>query len=400
MVIYYDVVIIGAGPAGLSTAIAVAKNKLKCLIIDKNQEIGFPVRTSGASWLPDMIELGIPKECLNPIKAVTIIGPHEKASITFDKPIVCILDVTKVYQYLASKAKYYGADLLLESSVKNVLMEQGIVRGVEIVNNNNNLIRIRSKVVVDASGYSATLVRKLGFLTHWSRTGVGFQYNIESSNVNYHEAVLFLGERFAPSGYGWFFPWARNRARIGIGVIKPDSNAIPAFLANKLMRTIYASSLIGDITIINKEAGAFPCSGPLEKTVTNSFLAVGDAAGLGSPLHGEGIRYAIKFGTIAGDVISRAIKLNDVSEKSLFSFEKTWRAAEGRNFKIALAIQKRISKYSDAQWDRSIKYLREIAEKDIELVVQMFKTNFSYRNIWRVFKYSPLKAIKTLLSNL
>ena len=392
----YDVIIAGAGPAGLSAAKTVAELGLKCLIIEKNEEVGYPVRTSGASWYNDMVRLGIPKKYLNPLHRISLVGPHEEITIDFEDPVACILDVTEVYKFLASQATQYGAELRLQTKVKDIIIERGFVCGLRIQDKNNSE-EIRCKVVVDATGFNAALVKKLGYIKKWPRKAVGVQYDIQSSDIDHDSASLFVGRRIAPSGYGWFFPWRKNRARVGVGIIRPDSSANPNLLADALLKSDYLSKCIGNYKIIRKETGMFPCSGPIKRTVANGFIAVGDSAGMGSPLHGEGIRYAIKFGRLAGEVIFNAITKGKVSAENLYIYEKKWRKMEERNFKIGLSIQKRIAKYTDQQWDRAIRYLKKIAYKDQEVIIELFKSNFSYRNIWRLFKHTPSIALKMLL---
>jgi len=391
----YDVIIVGAGPAGLSTGKTVAEKGLSCLVLDKGKEIGFPVRTSGASWIQDMISLEIPETCYNPVSEVSFVAPTEKATLCFDKPVACILDVTELNRFLASRAKQFGTELLLDSQVNNVLVEEGFVSGVE-ANIDGRVQKIRSKIVVDASGLNASLVKKVGLLKHWTRVALGVQFDIASPEINPDKVVLYVGNKIAPAGYGWLFPWKQNRARIGVGVIRPDSFANPLSYAKNLLQN---NQLVGlkEFEILGREAGAFPSSGPLEKTIANGFVAVGDSAGQGSPLHGEGIRYAINFGILAGKTICDAFQKKDFSIKTLQNYEKAWRQKEGRNFRIGLAIQKRISKYDDAQWDSSIRYLGKVGLSDPETVIQLFRTDFSYRNLWRTFQHSPIQALKTLL---
>lgn len=395
----YDVVVVGAGPSGLSAAKAVAEMGLRCLVIEKNKEVGYPVRTSGASWIGEMKELGIPERYLHPIYKVSIIAPQEEVSISFDEPVPCILDVTGVYKFLASQAQQHGAELLLEREVRDVIIDGGFVRGVEL-KSDSGWERYLCKVVVDASGFNALLVRKLGILKEWSRTAIGVQYDIESSKVDSRHVMLLVGEKAAPSGYGWVFPWKRDRVRVGVGLIRPDTDANPDQLAGDLLKSKYLSELRSDCRIVEKQTGAFPCSGPIDTTTANGFIAIGDAAGLGSPLHGEGIRYAIRFGMIAGDIICRAIQNDNLSKGSLGLYEKMWRKMEERNFRIALSIQKKIASSTDEQWNKGVRYLRQLAQKSPELLIEIFKTNFSYMNIWRVFKQSPLKAIRILLKNM
>ncbi|MFX0108730.1 MAG: NAD(P)/FAD-dependent oxidoreductase [Candidatus Hodarchaeota archaeon] len=395
----YDVVIVGAGPAGLSTADSVAKSGLSCLVVEKNQKVGHPVRTSGATWLDEMSELGIPRKYLHPISRVSIIGPHEEVSVEFDETNACVMDVSRAYQFLASQAQKSGVELKLGAKVKDILIEGGLVKGVKL-EGDDELDYIKCRVTVDASGFNAVLLKKLGIIEDWERKAVGVQYNVLSSNLDHQQVLLFVGERFAPCGYGWFFPWKRSEVRIGVGVIRPDCRANPDQFAQRLVGSEYVSRLMNDYRVLEKEVGIFSCSGPLKNALANGFLAVGDAAGLGSPLHGEGIRYAIKFGRKAGDIISRAIVEGDVSKRNLRSFEKMWRKTEERNFRIGLSIQKRVSLYTDEQWDKGLRYLGDIAERDRQLFIQMFKSNFSYRNIWRVFRNSPVRALKVLLRSL
>jgi digeranylgeranylglycerophospholipid reductase len=389
----YDVIVVGAGPAGLATGKTLGEKGLNCLVVERSDEIGFPVRTSGASWIDEMEALGIPSSCFNPVSNISFVAPKEEAKFHFEKPIACILDVTELNKFLASKAIQSGATLKMHSEVKNAFQSEGL-NYVEL-EIDGKVEKLCCKVIVDASGLNATVVRKFGLLKSWERIGLGVQYDIESSNIDVDWAGLFVGSEIIPSGYGWLFPWKKNRARVGVGVIRPDSLANPIAYIQSFMD----SKKLGvkdNYFVIKREVGVFPCSGPIETSIADGFLAVGDAAGQGSPLHGEGIRYAIQFGILAGDVISGAIQGGDVSKKALSLYERSWRKEVGLKFRVALEIQKRISKYQDNQWDTSVKYLKQIGDKDPELIVQLFKTNFSRGNIWRVFKQSPSRAVKYL----
>lgn len=391
----YDVIIVGAGPAGLSTAETVAKNGLRCLVVDKVKEIGLPVRTSGASWIDEMTVLGIPSSCYHTVSTISLIGPIEDVTFYREQPVGCILDITALNQYLASEARKFGAEIRLGYEVTNVLHSGRFLHGVELVGDGRTE-RLTSRVVVDASGASAVIVRKLGWLRFWSRLALGVQYDIESSSIDPNWLGLYMGNCFIPSGYGWFFPWKKNRARVGLGIIRPDSYANPLLFMDSFLKNDKLPKIKDNYNIVRKEVGVFPSAGPLKQMVADGFVAVGDSVGQGSPLHGEGIRYAIKFGTIAGKTMCKAIEAGDVSRKGLYGYEKIWRHEENRNFTIALEVQKRISKHSDAQWDRSIKFIRQIEEKNPEIIIQMFKTNFSYGNILRFFKQSPIRAVRYL----
>ncbi|HKT36974.1 MAG TPA: FAD-dependent oxidoreductase, partial [Ktedonobacterales bacterium] len=71
-----DVLVVGGGPAGLSAAEAAAKGGATVAVLERQKEIGYPVHTSGGSWIADMQALGIPSDLYHPIKHVTFLSPN------------------------------------------------------------------------------------------------------------------------------------------------------------------------------------------------------------------------------------------------------------------------------------------------------------------------------------
>jgi len=103
-----DVLVVGGGPAGLSAAEAAASGGASVAVLERQKEIGYPVHTSGGSWVADMQALGIPSDLYHPIKHVTFLSPNRKARFEYPDPVCCVLDVRGVYQYLASRAVRAG----------------------------------------------------------------------------------------------------------------------------------------------------------------------------------------------------------------------------------------------------------------------------------------------------
>ena len=105
----YDLVVVGAGPAGSSAAYAAAKNGIKVALLEKEENVAHTVRTSGVSWIDYAREFGIPEDCYNPIKTYNFCSPNNKVSISGDKAKAAVLDVRKTYRFLAEQAKNNGA---------------------------------------------------------------------------------------------------------------------------------------------------------------------------------------------------------------------------------------------------------------------------------------------------
>src|SRR5229473_1573083 len=116
--------------------------------------------------------------------------------------------------------------------------------------------------------------------------------------------------------------------------------------------------------------GLFPSEGPLERFSRDGLLLAGDAGGQGSTLVGEGIRFAIYAGQIAGNVATEAVKAGDTSAVFLGRFDKAWRARFGRDMDIAYMINKRIANYSDEQWDNILDLMRRLTPAQVALALR------------------------------
>ena len=101
----YDLIVVGAGPAGSSAAYAAAKNGIKVALLEKEENVAQTVRTSGVTWIDYAKEFGIPEDCYNPIRTYNFCSPNNIASISDDEPKAAVLDVRKTFRFLADQAK-------------------------------------------------------------------------------------------------------------------------------------------------------------------------------------------------------------------------------------------------------------------------------------------------------
>src|SRR5689334_12093932 len=104
-----DVLIVGGGPAGLAAAEAAAKQGVRVLVLERQNEIGYPVHTSGGSWISDMRALGIPDHLYHPIQKIYFVSPQREIPLYYEQPVCCVIDVRGVYQHLAGRAVNAGA---------------------------------------------------------------------------------------------------------------------------------------------------------------------------------------------------------------------------------------------------------------------------------------------------
>ena len=79
-------------------------------------------------------------------------------------------------------------------------------------------VTINSKVVIDATGFTSTISKAMGYVTQWERFGAGAEYEAEVETIDADTWWLMVGQEYTPAGYAWIFPLGNNIVRIGVGV--------------------------------------------------------------------------------------------------------------------------------------------------------------------------------------
>jgi digeranylgeranylglycerophospholipid reductase len=366
-----DVLIVGGGPAGLAAAEAAAKQGVQTIVLERQNEIGYPVHTSGGSWVSDMKALAIPEHLYHPVTKVVFVSPHREVTLHYDPAVACVLDVRGLYQYLASRAIAAGAIVRVRHTVEQTILENGRVVGVTAKNHVSERISMQGSVTIDASGFS----RHVGVRTEMGRAfhryGYGAEYDLYAPNYPQNELFLIMGSQFAPRGYAWSFPRGNGRVRLGVGVLHPDSEDDARGYLDSIMRDLpQLVDKFKDASPIEYHTGLFPSEGPVARFSRDGLLLAGDAAGHGSTLVGEGIRFAIYSGQMAGAVAAEAVKAQNTSAAFLERFDKQWRSRFGRDMDIAYMINKRIANYTDDQWDGALDLMRRLTPAQMALALR------------------------------
>jgi digeranylgeranylglycerophospholipid reductase len=366
----FDVVIAGAGPAGLCAAEAVARRGHSALVLEQNHEIGSPIRTSGGSFIDDLDSEGIPAHLYNPISRVRFLSPNRTAVFEYADPKVCIIDVRGVFQFLAERAIGAGARIQLSTAAVAPLLEDSTVTGVH-----TRTETVKSRVLMDATGYRSALLKPAGLDPGFRRFGVGAEYDLFAPHCDQSEAVLIVGSRVAPSGYAWVFPWGRQRVRVGVGIIHPDSPAKPDEYLDGFVASLgrYGVDLRG-AQPVEHHSGLIPSERFAKRFTGDGILGVGDAAGQASSLLGEGIRWAICSGRMAGEVAAQALEKGDTSRAGLAPFEQKWRRRFGVDLRLAHRINRRIARWDDREWDEGAEILKRLTP---EQFAEALKTNLT-----------------------
>lgn len=390
----YDVAVVGGGPAGLSAAYSAAKAGAKVILLEKDEAIAHSVRTSGVTWISEMERLGIPSKYYNPVQNYRFVSPSNDILISGSAAKSCVLDVRATYQHLAFMAAEAGAEIMVKSNVINVVRDGNRIAGVKASTPKGDLT-VLSTLVIDASGFSASVARKAGAAGEWKRYGVGAEYECYCDDIDSATWTLMVGQRYSDAGYAWIFPLSKNRVRIGVGIGRPESSAEPLEKLHDIMgKRLKPLDAMGKIQPVELHYGFIPNEGVRRDSVADGLVMVGDSAGQSNPLVLEGIRYAIEFGRLAGDVGARSLSRN-ASRESLMEYEKTWKAKVESKIQSALKVQTRWLGLSDEQWDREIEILRDMT---VDEFLDFIKADFTAGKMMKLALHHPKLAARQLFN--
>ncbi|MFT4309672.1 MAG: FAD-dependent monooxygenase [Candidatus Woesearchaeota archaeon] len=267
----YDVIIIGAGPAGIECARGLADTKHSVLLIEKNNIIG-------------------PKTCAGGLTNLdsSFVIP-EKKTRTFNNLIV-YRDNTKHIVSLAHPLKTISRIDLGKHQIKGIVRKKNItILKKEAVKEIRNNVIITSKgaynykYLVGADGSNSTVRKYLGLN---AKACMGMYYNIP---VITDSIIWCFKPRTLKSGYIWVFP---HKTHTNIGVYYDPNHVSGAIAKNALEEYL----LTAEYDYTNTELEAAPINYSYEGVIHNNIFLAGDAAGLASKITGEGIAFALTSG--------------------------------------------------------------------------------------------------------
>ena len=350
----YDVVVVGAGPAGSICALECAKKGLNVLVVDKRQEIGSPVRCAEGLSKHWFDEIGIeidPQYCRWRITGGRVYSPSGKFVDVRKDAEGYILERKIFEKKLAEKAINSGAHYMIKSLVYDLIIEDGFVKGVKI-DNGFGKFEVYCDVVVAADGVDSKIARMYGINTtaDLSEVDSGFQYEMSGLNIDSPDLIhIFVGNEIAPRGYVWIFPKDETTANVGIGIKGDDPKTAKEYLDRFIENH---PEIFKDAYPIEINGGVVPVGKPIEKPYGNGIVIIGDAARMVNPIHGGGIGLAMESGKIAAQILAKAKEKGDFSENTLKEFKDVWYESRGNKLVKIWKARRFFEQLSDEDFEK------------------------------------------------
>jgi geranylgeranyl reductase family protein len=333
----FDVIVVGAGTGGCLAAKTTAEAGLKVCLIErkKREEIGEKI-CGDAMGEHHLKNLGLEKpqngELEKRIEGIKIYSPDLETvfTIAHEDFVGYLLNRRLFGQWLLKMALDEGAILLDSTQCLEPTIEKGFVTGVSAKNlKTGKNVQLRGKVVLDATGFLAVIRRKLpkqmGIENEVANEDVEACYREirqlrqEAENTKYCE--IYFNQNVTPGGYAWIFPKTGAKVNAGLGICMRGDfpNPKKQFYKHILTKPMFEGSLL-----LNGGAWYDPTRKPLDNMVGNGIAIIGDAACLVNPIHGGGIGPSMLSGYLAGKTIVEALEKGDVSQKSLWPYNRKY----------------------------------------------------------------------------
>jgi len=369
----YDVVVVGGGPSGSMAAWEVAKGGASVCMLEKDRDIGYPVRcgeAAGESGLKQFVDIK-DSWVAERITGAKLGSPSGKlVDVEFKSETGFILN-RRVFDYdLSRYAANAGAEVYTKAYVKNISNANGQVNGV-VLDYLGEEKKIQAKIVIGADGLTSRVGRWAGMKTQVRMKDMesALQYSVSNIDIEPNKMIMYVGKNHAPGGYLWIFPKGDRFANIGIGI----SGKYSKYKSAKKFLDEFMEREYPNAAILTTMCGGVPCGKPMRNPVLDGLMLVGDAAHQINPMTGGGIVSGMKAGWIAGQVAAEAIIKENYSVKMLNNYSDAMWKAFGKNYERLYKIKETVHNLSDEDLEYITKQVLSIPHNKRTLS-SVFKT--------------------------
>jgi geranylgeranyl reductase family protein len=302
----YDVIIVGAGPAGATLGYELARKGVDVLILEKERLPRYKPCAGGITVKTvKLLDLDI-----SPVARQVTYGArvtykdNREFTKWYDKPLIYMVMRDEFDYFLIQRAEEAG---VVVADNQRVCQLQVNHEKVEVVTTHDTF---KAEILVGADGANSIVAKSLG-LRKGIELGIGIEAEISvpRERLIKWDSLMGLDLGHISGGYGWIFP-KKDHLSIGIGgSLRQARRLKPGY------QKVLASQDLGGYEITKLRSHFLPVRKNGMAIQQERSLLLGDAAGLVDPLTGEGIYYAIKSAQLAAPIITHCLQAGTIDLK-------------------------------------------------------------------------------------
>ena len=387
----YDVIIVGAGPAGSHAACRLASSGYSVVVLEEKSASGLNSCCTGIISTECFQSLCLDTDTiLTRVNSAKFFSPSGKClRLQTENVQAFVVNRLLLDRALTSKAQAQGAQYLFAYSVIDIVPGKDSIQVEASCLGAREILSARA--VVLANGFRPKLPDKLG-LGRIRRFVIGAQAEIQVRNTD--EFEVYFGRGIAPGAFAWLVPTSANRAYVGL-----LATSQAKLYLQKFLNTLFSQGRIAsrDAEI---EQRAVPME-TLARSYGDRLLVIGDAAGQVKPTTGGGIYFGHLGAQMAAEVLDGALKSDSLMADQLSCYQKRWRARMGKELSRGYRARWAYARLSDRQIEGIFNALGSNGTAGTLLTSDKFSFDWHGRLMLTVLRHSsvyPLLRIRHLFS--
>jgi len=355
----YDIVVIGAGPAGSVAARFAAENGASVLILERDREPGIPVRCAegvshnGIAPFIDIDQRWIASQ----IDVAKLTSPNGESALMHNNGTGYVLERRIFDTALCELAAKHGAQLITKADALDLIKENDKICGVKY-RYMGETKEVKCDLVIAADGTESRVGRWAGIKTAVALRDIDtcVQYTLAGIDIKKDTCEFYFGKEVSPGGYIWIFPKSDDTANVGIGISghlsheKGPKEFLDEFVEKRFPKATITYTVYGGVTT----------SATLKEIVRDNIMLVGDAARQVNPITGGGIVQGMIAAKIAGTVAAEAVKKRKFDAKFLKKYPKEWDKTLGNTQKVMYSMKEKFLSLTDEKFNNLVSYCKKI----------------------------------------
>lgn len=388
----FDVIIVGAGPAGGHCARQLAGSGIPVLLVEQHQTFEANNFSSAATPMETLAQFELPESVVGSFwNQLVILSTHVRKQWKSSEVLGAVLNFAKLREFLAGEVTKQGGEVWLGHRYLSHYSQDGETV-VRLKPHGKEPIAVRTRVLVDATGAARSLIYPRRQKRPDFFTGIGIEYLIQVDDSTYQSCaeslIFFLGHHWMPQGYSWIFPMTPNLLKVGAAryyshpqILQDNYPAIKQSIELLIKDYLH----LDEYHRLETHGSTLRYSSGLQDIYyRDNLIAIGDAVSSVNFLGGEGIRHGMTSAQIASEYIQEYLagRFSDFAAYQTHlhqKFKRSWDISEQVATKVYLD-------YSDRRIDQGLAYLGTLELREVIDLLFYYRFEKITKGFWRILR--------------